>query len=85
VRCIIVIAFLFAVECAFRTVTVNQEELKLNGTHQLVVYADDVNILGGSICTIKRDTKALMVASKGNGLEVNAENTKYMFMLHKKV
>ena len=84
-RCIIVIAFLFAVEYAFRSVTVNQEELKLNGTHQLVVYADDVNILGGRICTIKRDTKALIVTSKGNGLEVNAENTKYMFMLHKKV
>jgi len=46
--------FFFAVEYVFRRVTVNQEELKLNGIHQLVVYAGDVNILGGSIHTIKR-------------------------------
>jgi hypothetical protein len=45
--------------------------LKLNGTHQFVVYAADVNILGGSIHTIKKNTEALLVASKGIGLEVN--------------
>jgi len=38
---------------------VNQEEIKFNGTHQLVVYADDVNMLCGSIHTIKRETEAL--------------------------
>jgi hypothetical protein len=77
--------FFFAVEYAFRRVRVNQDELKLNGIHQLVVYADDVNILCDSIHTIKIDTGTLIVTSKGNGLEVNAENTKYMLMLHKKV
>jgi hypothetical protein len=54
--------------------------LKLNGTHQLVVYGDDVNILGGSVHAVKRDTEALVVASKEIGLEVNAEKTKYMVM-----
>jgi hypothetical protein len=77
--------FFFVVEYVFSRVKVNQEGLKLNGTHQLVVYADYVNILGVSIHTIRKDTEALIVTSKGNGLEVNAENTKYMFMLHNKV
>jgi len=52
---------------------VNQDGLKLNGTHQILVYADDVNILGGSIHTTKKQTEALVVASKEIGLEVNAE------------
>jgi len=52
--------------------------LKLNGTHHFLVYADDVNILGGSIHTIKENAEALVVASKENGLEVNADKTKYM-------
>jgi len=44
--------------------------LKLNGTSQLLVYADDVNILGGSVHTVKKNTEALVFASKENGLEV---------------
>jgi hypothetical protein len=52
--------------------------LKLNGTHQLLVYADDVNVLGGSTHAIKKNTEALVVANKKIGLEVNAEKTKYM-------
>jgi hypothetical protein len=43
-------------------------------------YADDVNILGGSVHTIQRNTEALVVASNEIGLEVNAEKTKYMVM-----
>jgi len=55
--------------------------LKLSGTYQLLVYADD-NVLGRSIRvhTIKKNTETLIVASKETGLEVNADKTKYMVM-----
>ena len=45
--------FNFALEYAIRRVQVNQDGLKLNGTHQLLAYADDVNKLGGSVHTVK--------------------------------
>ena len=54
--------------------------MKLNGTHQLLVYADDVHIVGGSIQTINEYAEALIVASKEVGLEVNVDKTKYMVM-----
>jgi len=52
--------------------------LKLIGTCQFLVYADDVNILGESLHTIGRKAEALVVSSKEVGLEVNADKTKYM-------
>ena len=58
----------------------NQDGLKLNGTHQLLAYADDVNILGGSIHTVEENAEALVVATKEIGLEVDADKTKYMIM-----
>ena len=45
----------FALEYTITRVQVNQDGLKLNGTHQLLAYADDVNILGGSIHTLKEN------------------------------
>ena len=58
----------------------NQEDMKLNGIHHhhhLLVYTHDINILGGSICIIKKHTEALAVSSNEIGLEVNAEKIRY--------
>ena len=49
--------FNFALEYAIRRVQVNQDGLKLNGTRQLLAYADDVNILGGSAPTVKENAE----------------------------
>ena len=67
--------FNFALEYAIRRV-----QVKLNGTHQLLAYADDVNILGGSVHTVKENAEVLVVATKEIGLEVNADKTKYVIM-----
>ena len=72
--------FNFALEYAVRRVQVNQDGLKLNGTHHLLAYADHVNIVRGSIHTVKENAEALVVATKETGLEVNADKTKYMVM-----
>jgi len=54
----------------------NWDGSKLNSTYQLLVYADDVNILGGSMHTLfKNNTEALVFARKEIGLEVNADKT----------
>ena len=45
-----------------------------------MVYADDVNILGGNVHTMKENIEALLVISKETGLEVNADKTQYMVM-----
>jgi hypothetical protein len=45
--------------------------MKLNGTHQLLAYTDDVNLLGDNIDTIKKDTETLTDASMEVGLEIN--------------
>jgi len=58
----------------------NKDGLKLNGTHQILAYADDVNIVGGSVHTVKENAEALVAATREIGLEVNADKTKYMVM-----
>ena len=47
----------FALGYAIRKVQVIKDGLKLNDTHQLLVYADDVNMLGGSVHTVKKTQK----------------------------
>jgi hypothetical protein len=74
--------FNFALEYAIGKVLVNQDGLKLNGSHQLLVYvsADYVNIWGGSVHNVKKNTEALGDGSKETALEVNADKTQYMVM-----
>ena len=69
--------FNFFLEYAIKMVQVNQDGLKLNGTHQLMAYVDYVNVLGGSVDTVKESAEALVVATKETGLDVNAHKTKY--------
>jgi len=54
--------FNFALDYTIRRVQVNHDGLKLKGTHQLLVYDDDDNIMGGSIHTLEKNAEALVVA-----------------------
>jgi hypothetical protein len=48
-----------ALECASKKVQENHMGLKLNGTHQLLVHADEVNLSGDNVDTIKKHTETL--------------------------
>jgi hypothetical protein len=65
--------FNFALAYAIRRFQVNQDGLKLNGTYQLLVLADDVNILGGHLHAINKNSDAILCAIQETGLDVNAD------------
>ena len=50
----------------------------MNGTHQVLAYADDVNLIGDNIRTIERNADVLLIACKNVGWAVNTGKTKYM-------
>jgi hypothetical protein len=56
--------FSLVLEYAIRTVQVNRDDLKLNGTYWFLGYADDVNLLGGSVQTVKENAEVLLRSSK---------------------
>jgi hypothetical protein len=70
----------FALKYAIKRVHINQDSLKLNGTQQLLVYADYDDLLGASVRKIEKNTASLVGASKETALEVKADKTKYMVM-----
>ncbi|KAJ4448530.1 hypothetical protein ANN_10548 [Periplaneta americana] len=74
------VLFNFALEYAITKVQNNTQGLELNRLHQLLVYADDGNMLGENPQTIRENAEILVEASKAIGLEVNPEKTKYMIM-----
>ena len=70
--------FNFALEYAIRRVQDTNLELDMNGTHQVLAYADDVNLIGDDIRTIERNADVLLNACKDIGLALNTGKTKYI-------
>jgi hypothetical protein len=62
--------FNFTLEYAIRRVEENEKGLKLNLTHQLLAYADYVNIVGENVVTIQKNTEGLLDANMEVGLKV---------------
>jgi len=70
----------FALEYAIRRIQVNQDDLQLNGTHHILVYANNVNVLGGNVYNIKERAVVPLVATIETGQELNADKSKYLIL-----
>jgi hypothetical protein len=78
---IITIYLTLALEYTISKIEAIQEGLKLNGMYQHLLYAGDINILVGSMRTLKKNGEALITASKEVSIEVYAEKSKNMVVL----
>jgi hypothetical protein len=65
----------FPLEYAIRKVQKDQNGLEINGKHQLLVYADDVNMLDENISVIRKITEVVLQDMWVAGLEVNTKKT----------
>jgi hypothetical protein len=72
--------FNFTLEYAIRKVKEKEVSLELNGTHELLVYADDINLLGDSINTIKENAEVFLGANRDVGIEIHTEKMKYVIV-----
>jgi hypothetical protein len=77
--------FNFALEYPIRNVQESQVGLQLIGTHQLLDYADDVNLLRDNVDTVKNITETLIDASKEVGVEISVEKAKYMLLFFTRI
>jgi hypothetical protein len=67
-------------EYTIKKIQENKEKMEMNSTHHILVYTDDVTVLGKNINTIKNNMEAVLDASREDYLEINAEKITYMFM-----
>jgi hypothetical protein len=74
--------FSFVFEYTIRKIQDYQVSLELNGTHQLLVYVDNINLLCDGINTTKENTETLLEVSRDVGVEANTVKTKYIIMSH---
>jgi hypothetical protein len=72
--------FIFALEYGIRKVQENRMRLKSDRSHQLLAYADDMNLLGDKIDTVRKKTETFIDASKEVGLEINGDKTMHMLL-----
>ena len=75
----------FALGYSIRKVQPNKEGFKLNGAQRLVVRTEDVNLLGGNIHTVKKNTEALLVTSKNCSQNKCGENLCICYCLMNKM
>jgi hypothetical protein len=79
-RYFIAIDFNSGLEYSIRKFQENVVGLELIGIHQLFFYADDYDLLGGRVNTIKENSETLLKATMDSSVEINIEKTKYMII-----